>query len=55
MNQEVDYGNSDIRKPRRKVYLATPQVDPEDPLIEGFSLSNLTKVIDACKSTRVTY
>jgi tetratricopeptide (TPR) repeat protein len=36
-----------------EIYLATPQVDPLDPIVEGFSLSNLAKLMKSCKSKRI--
>ena len=38
---------------RQEVYLATPQVNPKEPMVEGFSLSNLTDLMNSCKSTRI--
>jgi tetratricopeptide (TPR) repeat protein len=38
---------------REEVYLSTPQVNPKQPMIEGFSLSNLTDLMDSCRSTRI--
>jgi Caspase domain len=36
-----------------EVYLATPQVDPKDPLVEGFPLSELTRLVNSSRARRI--
>jgi uncharacterized caspase-like protein len=36
-----------------EVYLAMLQVDPKDPLIEGFRLSDLTRLVNSSKARRI--
>jgi hypothetical protein len=35
------------------VFLSTPQVDPLQPMAEGFAFSDLTKLMSQCKSKRI--
>jgi tetratricopeptide (TPR) repeat protein len=36
-----------------EVYLATPQVDPKDPFVEGFRLSDLTWLVNTSKARQI--
>ena len=36
-----------------EIYLATPQVNPEEPMSIGFPLSNLTKLVNSTKAMRI--
>lgn len=36
-----------------EIYLATPQVEPQDPIVEGYALSNLAKLMKSSKSKRI--
>src|SRR4029079_3663710 len=36
-----------------EVYLGTPQVNPKEPMLEGFRLSDLTSLMDSCRSRTI--
>ena len=42
-----------IRRQDEEVYLATPQVDPKDPLFEGFRLSDLTRLVNSSRAREI--
>ena len=35
------------------IFLATPQVDPPNPMLQGFSLANLTSLTNSSKSMKI--
>jgi hypothetical protein len=42
-----------FQRDNREIFLATPQVNPDLPLSEGYPLSQLVGLVNSCKSNRV--